>query len=201
MTYIPSVVFDRRAGELWEKHGLTPGFDIDALVDQLELSLLWEELADEAGMAVLGQLDPDEERIVLNQRHLTALEANDGRLARFTIAHEIGHWCFHCEAARSGALSLFQDGRIWCRNGSQHNAERQADMFAARLLMPEDEVSQRLPRPPWAGWRHVYGLADVFLASPTAMMIRLEELGVAHRDEAGRPISGVRPPAGQERLF
>ena len=201
MTYIPSVVFDRRAGELWDKHGLTPGFNVDALIDQLELSLLWEELADEAGMAVLGQLDPDEGRIILNERHLAALDANNGRLARFTVAHEIGHWCFHCEAARSGALSLFHKGRIWCRNGSQHIAERQAEMFAARLLMPEHEVKRLLPRQLWAGWRHVYRLADVFLASPTAMMIRLEELGVGYRDETGQPHSGTRPPLDQERLF
>jgi hypothetical protein len=33
------------------------------------------------------------------------------------------------------------------------------------------------------------------------MVIRLERLGWMHRDEAGIPVSGQKPPTGQGALF
>jgi hypothetical protein len=47
----------------------------------------------------------------------------------------------------------------------------------------------------------VYALADTFAVSPTAMVIRLEELRWADRDESGEPVSGPAPLAGQGQLF
>jgi Zn-dependent peptidase ImmA (M78 family) len=150
---------------------------------------------------VLGQLVPDEKLVVLNERHRTRLEQKDGRQRRYTIGHEVGHWTLHSEAARSGTLSLFDGQRILCREKSQHPVERQAQKFAAALLMPRDQLLPMLPPAPWQGWRHVYRLADDFVVTPTAMMVRLEELRWAHRDEDGSPASGPKVAAGQESLF
>ena len=66
-------------------------------------------------------------------------------------------------------------------------------MFSARLLMPRDVLKRALPEPGWQGWRAVYGMAERFVVSPTAMIIRLEELGWgiemsrATRDREPRP--------------
>ncbi len=201
MRYIPEAVLEARAAELWRAHELEPGFDVEELVDRLGLGLVWEELPDDERGRALGLLDPNDKCVVLNERHLSDLEANGGRLRRFTLGHEIGHWLFHAEAARSGTLSLLEDGRVWCRGGSTDPAERQAEMFAARLLMPADRVREEIPNKPWSGWRPVYALADTFVVSVTAMMIRLMELGWAHRDVAGNPISGPAPARGQVQLF
>lgn len=201
MTYIPEAVFEARAAELWQRHELEPAFDVEDLADRLGLGLLWEALPDGEGAIVLGQLDPNDARIVLNERHFAELEASGGRLRRFTLGHEIGHWLFHAGAARSGTLSLLAGGRIWCRGGSKDPAERQAEMFSARLLMPKDQLRDAVPKTAWRGWRPVYGLAETFAVSPTAMMIRLEELQWAHRGESGDPGSGPAPVPGQARLF
>lgn len=201
MTYIPNAVFEARVAELWQKHALAPAFDVEDLADRLGLGLLWEELPDEEGAVVLGLLDPNLARIVLNERHLAELEANGGRLRRFTIGHELGHWLFHADAARSGTLSLMEGGRVWCRGGSKDPAERQAEMFSARLHMPRDRLREAVPKTSWCGWRPVYRLADTFAVSATAMVIRLEELGWAHRDESGQPVSGPEPVPGQAQLF
>jgi Zn-dependent peptidase ImmA (M78 family) len=198
--YIPEAVFEARAGELWRTYGLKPGFDIEDLVDRLGLSLLWEAVPDTDGGIVFGMLDPNNGRIVLNELYLAELESNPG-LLRYTIGHELGHWFFHAEAARSGTLSLFQDGRIWCRDGSRDPAERQAEMFSARLLMPRDLLKHAFPEAGWRGWRDVYGLAETFVVSATAMIIRLEELGWTHRDESGQPRRGPAPAPGQAQLF
>lgn len=201
MTYVPEAQIEFRAAELWRRYGLQVGFDVEVLLDDLDLGLLWEQVDDEDGANVLGQLDPDERLVVLNERHRAALEEKDGRLRRYTIGHEVGHWELHAEAARSGTLKLFDGKRIWCRDGSRDPVERQAEMFSAALLIPRDKLLASLPRSPWRGWRLVYDLADDFAVNPTPMLYRLEKLGWAHRDQSGVPTSGPAPAAGQGSLF
>lgn len=200
MTFIPPARLDARAAELWRTHRLEIGFDADDLVDKLDLGLVWDDVPENGGPVILGLLDPNDRVVVLNQRHLAELEANGGRLRRFTVAHEIGHWLLHADAARSGTLSLLQDGRVWCRTGSRDPVERQADMFAGRLLIPQDLLRAELPGTDWHGWPIVYRLADRFVVSATAMMVRLSELGWAHRDSDDTPMSGRPPVEGQAQL-
>ncbi len=143
MTFIPQQRIEEQALELWQRHGLTPGFDIERLLDQIGLDLLWETVADEDEGVVLGQLVPDEKLVVLNERHRNRLEENGGRQRRYTIGHEVAHWTLHSEAVRSGTLSLFDGKRVLCREQSAHPAERQAEKFAAALLMPASRSSRR----------------------------------------------------------
>ena len=201
MTYIASAQIEARATELWRHHDLSPGFDIERLLDQLGLGLVWEEVDDDAGGMVLGQLVPAARLVILNERHVEKLEKGGGRLRRFTVGHEIGHWLLHAEAARLKALSLFDGKRIWCRDGSADPVERQAEMFSAALLIPEERLRAALPALPWQGWPTVYRLADAFLVNPTPMAIRLEQCGWMHRREDGTPVSGRAPAPGQSALF
>jgi len=201
MTFIPEQRIETRAAELWRRHGLVPGFDVERLLDAVGLGLAWEPVDDDGGTLVLGQLIPEEKVVVLNERHVDLLEEKDGRLRRYTIGHEVGHWILHAEDIRSGTLSLFDGKRVWCRDGSQDPAERQAEMFSAALLMPRDRLLAALPESPWSGWPPVYRLADAFVVNVTPMAIRLEKLGWMHRDEEGMPVSGRKVPAGQGSLF
>jgi Zn-dependent peptidase ImmA (M78 family) len=200
MPFIPAAVLDARAADLWRRHGLGPGFDAEALLDTLGLGLLWEVLPEQEGERVLGALFANESRVVLNQSHLEELESNLG-LRRFTIGHEIGHWVVHAEAIRAGSIALLDNARTWCRSGAADPVERQAEMFAGRLLVPADRLREVLPASTWRGWPQVYELADRFVVTPSAMVVRLEELRLAHRDEAGVPRSGQPAPEGQEVLF
>jgi hypothetical protein len=201
MTYIPQARIEARAAELWPRHDLAPGFDVERLLDCLGLGLAWESIAKEEEGRVLGQLIPEEKVVVLNERHLALLEEKDGRLRRFTVGHEVGHWVLHAEAIRSGMMTLFEGQRIWCRDGSPDPAERQAETFSAALLMPRDQLLAKLPKAPWHGWPHVYRLADTFVVNITPMKIRLEMLGWMHLDEQGVPCSGPKEPTSQTSLF
>lgn len=201
MTYIPEARIEARAVELLTRHALEPGFDIEQLLDDLGLGLVWDLIPDEPGSAVLGQLIPEKKLVVLNERHFDELERKGGRLRRYTIGHELGHWELHSGDARSGMLSLLSGDRIWCRTGSADQTERQAEMFSASLLMPRDELLAAAPRPPWRGWPHVYRLADTFLVNVTPMKIRLEKFGWMHLDENGIPVSGPRQAPSQSALF
>jgi Zn-dependent peptidase ImmA (M78 family) len=200
MSFIPQAHIEDRAAALWQRYQLTPGFDVERLLDHLGLSLLWEAVGDDRGR-ILGQLIPERRIVILNERHLGAFEAKDGRLRRYTIGHEVGHWDLHAEAARSGALSLLPGGRTWCRGRSPDPAERQAELYSAALLMPHEHLRVALPKRPWHGWRTVSRLADLFVVNVTPMKIRLERLGWMHLDQDDIPLSGPKPTSGQSRLF
>jgi hypothetical protein len=200
MAFIPAAVLDARAAGLWRLHGLAVGFDAEGLLDALALSLLWDVLPERRDERVLGALVAHESRVVLNETHVDELESNLG-LRRFTIAHEIGHWMLHAEAIRARSIPLMDNARTWCRSGAQEAVERQAEMFAGRLLAPTDRLHEVLPRGGWSGWAPIYALAERFVLTPTAMIVRLEELRLAHRGENGVPRSGVTAPEGQATLF
>jgi IrrE N-terminal-like domain len=201
MSFIPEAHLEERAAALWQQYRLHPGFDVEQLLDQLGLSLLWDHIPDQAGGRILGQLLPEQRLVILNEHHLHALEEKGGRLRRYTISHEIGHWELHAEAIRSGALRLLPDRRTWCRASSPDPLERQAELYAAALLLPRDRLRAELPQRPWRGWPIVYRLADRFMVNITPMRIRLERLGWAHIDATGTPVSGPTPTSGQGQLF
>ncbi|MBJ7608110.1 MAG: ImmA/IrrE family metallo-endopeptidase [Candidatus Dormibacteraeota bacterium] len=201
MTFISVQQIEARAAEVWRRHGLAPGFDVERLLDAVGLGLAWEPIDDDGGSRVLGQLIPEEKVVLLNERHIDLLEEKEGRLRRYTVGHEVGHWLLHAGDIRSGTLSMFDGKRIWCRDGSQDPVERQAEMFSASLLMPRDRLLAALPPSPWRGWPPVYRLADRFAVNVTPMAIRLETCGWMHRDDNGTPACGPKTPAGQGSLF
>jgi len=65
-----------------------------------------------------------------------SIEDHDGRFS-FTLAHELGHHCLHRESFNE----MNSGDEIMCRDaGEKPIAERQADLFAAYLLMPKAQV-------------------------------------------------------------
>jgi len=89
---------------------------------------------------------------------------------RFTIAHELGHWCLHRDA----------ESNMFCRSSAVEAApsenrpplpleEEQANAFAAALLMPARLVQQEYVRCN----RDFVSLCDRFGASGAAMGRRL----------------------------
>ncbi len=93
---------------------------------------------------------------------------SDERRRRFTIAHEIGHFVLHPgrpRMERGGQVT--EGGRL---------EEREADVFAAELLMPEPLVREAV----YEQGLDVARLSDRFLVSRRAMQLRLRYLGLAH---------------------
>src|SRR4051794_40088528 len=104
MTYIADAQIEARAAELWQRHRLEPGFDVERLLDELELDLVWDTIDDGDDGVILGQLIPAERLVVLNERHVARLEEKDGRQRRYTLGHEVGHWVLHARWATSETL-------------------------------------------------------------------------------------------------
>jgi Zn-dependent peptidase ImmA (M78 family) len=104
---------------------------------------------------------------------------------RFTAGHEFGHFILHRESL--GGKVSFGDSPATVVEVEDETAaamERQANRFAAELLMPAQVCRARAeafrktyrvcPRTPFA-----YHLAAELVVSPEAMRYRLRDLGVA----------------------
>jgi hypothetical protein len=117
-----------------------------------------------------GLLLPAERLIVLNAAE-EATSRNDPpvRRFRFTIAHELGHWICHAQERPEA-------DPVYCRQAdivqdANRTLEREANVFAAELLMPE-----ALVRRVWADSPNIDACAVELDVSPTAMHWRLYNL-------------------------
>jgi hypothetical protein len=155
-----------RAHELRERYLRTfGGAEMPVPVESIAEDLLGLRVEESWQLDCSGMLVPAERRILLN-----AAEAeHDGtpiRRHRFTIAHELGHWICHC-------LGVANPKPTYCRPvdvsaAADRTIEREANVFAAELLMPEEAVL--------AAWGEETGLetcAARFDVSRTAMHWRL----------------------------
>jgi hypothetical protein len=124
-----------------------------------------------------GMLLPAERRIVLNAAEAPRDEAPLRRF-RFTIAHEIGHWVCHCLEGRAPDPQPSYCRPVDLTDAADRTLEREANVFAAELLMPEPAV-----REAWEAMGDVGGCAARFDVSPTAMQWRLHSFSLLERPE------------------
>jgi Zn-dependent peptidase ImmA (M78 family) len=131
---------------------------VEAIAEDL-LGLYVEEV-DLDGVS--GLLYPAERLIQVNANDVPARR-------RFTLAHEVGHWVCQVQEGRGAPLM--------CRAtdlapGADRALEREANVFAAELLMPEDALRAAANDP---------SAADVFGVSGEAMSWRRYSFGLAEK--------------------
>jgi predicted transcriptional regulator len=167
----PAADIHRQAARLLESAGIShEPVSLRDVVSALNLELVQktrEPFTSEAALEPLG----DTRAIVVNG-------GGDDRRRRFTIAHEIGHFVLHPELQRPE-----RGGRV---NEAGRVLEREADAFAAELLMPEHLIRQAVLEQ----GTDVARLADRFEVSRQAMQTRLQRLDLEgrHSDASrGRP--------------
>jgi hypothetical protein len=178
----------------------SPPVSLDRILEFLELELEFDDIAARFSEPEgLGCMIVETRQIFIDQ----SLDPTDhpemeGRL-NYTIAHEIAHWYLHRRIADPRLLS----------DNDQHRLERQANCFAAFLLMPPwlvlkewksrigyagpliitpdqealgiDTFGSRAALITTLADQHASGLAPLFRVSKEAMRIRLEELELLPR--------------------
>jgi Zn-dependent peptidase ImmA (M78 family) len=92
----------------------------------------------------------------------------------FTIAHEFGHYVLHRKMIEDGGE---YDGGIYCDEGNVHRGEgpdieRQADQFAANLLMPFNDFRKSLSARTRPDFEVLGTLATRYGVSLTAVILR-----------------------------
>lgn len=91
---------------------------------------------------------------------------------RFTIAHEIAHYILHRDPHKD-----FVDKTFARRRDGVDSIEREADDFAAKMLMPEDKVREAIRH----GHTSLRYLSELFQVSALALKFRLMNLGYTVR--------------------
>ena len=127
---------------------------------------LWIEEVPE--LPVSGALIPSERTILLNR------DEPDVR-KRFTPAHELGHWVCQCDEGRDPRRA------IYCRGADMEEPvakelEREANRFAATLLMPDEYFVQGATA--LAEAAPVVEIAHQFGVSVAAIAWRLYNAGI-----------------------
>lgn len=212
-TFLPRQHIEARATDHWRRLKLQPGFDIDRLVDVLDLGVLWEPIDPVDGLAVAAELIAEDRQIRINEKLRELLDSNTG-FYRFTLAHEIGHWELHCQVVRQGTQQLFETGRLVCQRlvfgrdatpdvrlrDAVDRRERQANLYASYLLAPSEPFRAAYREVGCEGWASTYDLADRLGLSVHATLVRLNEEKLGYRDDHGVPHLGQRPVPGQATL-
>jgi Zn-dependent peptidase ImmA (M78 family) len=170
---MPGSVTDPRAGELLERYReLFGGPGLPVPVESIAEDLLGLRVGEADTLDCSGLLIPARREIWVN-----AVEAaqSPGR-RRFTIAHELGHWV--CQVLEGHTAP------IYCRavepaNGGHPPEEREANVFAAELLMPEPAV-----RSAFSPADSVEAMAARFDVSKEAMHWRLYNFGLVEERPA-----------------
>lgn len=107
-----------------------------------------------------------------------------GGLLRFTIAHEIGHCVLHLD--QDVATPAQTD--VVCREGERGRREREANFYAAALLMPVPLLEAHLGDSKAISWQTVFRLRARFDVSISAMRHRLSQLGYAVPADSARQV-------------
>jgi len=94
-------------------------------------------------------------------------ECHHANRQRYTIAHELGHFCLHKHLSQ-----MFED-QVFFRGAESSKEEWQANDFAGAILMPESEF-RTLVR---SGVTDVESVAERFGVSSLALRIRAKSLG------------------------
>ena len=164
--------------QTYNPQGLVP-FPFENTVNELkdvELLLL-EAMEENISGAILFQ--DGEFKILINAKKPKARRY-------FTIAHEFGHYFLHSTWLKEhqdegfidfvslldGESTLFRSDLL-PTNEVALRREREANNFAAEILMPESKVREL-----WDVLTDIEGCAEVFQVAKITMAIRLERLGL-----------------------
>jgi Zn-dependent peptidase ImmA (M78 family) len=140
------------------------------------------EIAKKLGITISEVVMPDFQGIkpsgILNKNQGTWTillnNADSSVRKRFTIAHEIGHYLLHSTES-SLILDDFPAGETFYRLGLDDPKEKDANYFAACLLMPEDQIKNF-----WLSgeFKNPAELANRFNVSEVSITYRLKSLSL-----------------------
>jgi len=175
--FVDSESMEAFARDIRQQTGMTRiPVDPYAIASRLGIVVLEVTFEDEGVEGVLRHIE--------NSPQILVRETSVLSRKKFTVAHELGHKLLHWdddedprevyEEFVDSGLQLYRRGQITDpRSKADRDREIQANMFAAALLMPKNDLIAILPR-----IVSVRDLAKTFGVSEIAMHYRINELDV-----------------------
>jgi Zn-dependent peptidase ImmA (M78 family) len=161
-----------KAQEMLDRFSQQPPVDVELVARALGVEVRYQSL-DEGTSGFMIRPSQGKPTIGVNSDHHPNRQ-------KFTIAHEIGHFVLHA----SVPTVLVDESIVHFRDDKSSTAtdprEREANAFAAQLLMPESAVRQELNGRPIDAFDEnaVRGLAVRFGVSTQAITLRLKNLNL-----------------------
>lgn len=137
-------------------------FDIFAYVSTIHFVALYDEDFEYDISGIIEYVN-GRYKITLNKYHSETRK-------RFTLAHELAHLILHQDYLKEHKI---EDRILFRKNGEHNEIEREANEFAAKLLMPEDSFSKAIS----SGKNTIEKLASYFNVSLAAVKYRAFRLG------------------------
>ena len=134
--------------------------DVAAIASALGIDVQYRQLDGDLSGILRQSSDGAKWEMIVNAAYHTNRQ-------RYTIAHELGHFCLHRYAEKE-----FKD-RIFFRATASDPMEWQANEFAGQILMPEDDLRNLVRQ----GITSVDDLAKKCEVSSLALRIRAKQLG------------------------
>ena len=187
-------------------NGMIKPVEIDHIIEfHYGLTTVWKDLdylSDDG--TVLAAIIPEEQTIFLNESKQDLFEEKIGT-ENFTLGHELGHWVLHVTRQGSGKqLTLFEMENFYCRGRFNNTTEEiQADMFAARLLMPGTIIRgivQEIKNKGNVQWKDLYTIADSLQVSISALVNRITGLRLLYIEDK-KIYSSIEESSGQICLW
>lgn len=132
--------------------------DVRAIAKQLGLSVRVEPMEEQKS----GYLKRFEDGWVIGVNSL-----HHPRRQKFTLAHELGHYILHRKT-----VGEVEDTTLFRADGyGEYGIEREANLFAAQLLMPSDEFKKVVD----IKERKINDIAEYFGVSALAVKVRAQQ--------------------------
>ncbi|MFA5093481.1 MAG: ImmA/IrrE family metallo-endopeptidase [Candidatus Omnitrophota bacterium] len=144
--------------------GIVPvPLNLEKLAEEFNISVEYLNLPDDLSGELFKNPENDNWVIHVNKKHHVNRQ-------RYTIAHEIAHFCLHRQFKYR-----FED-EIFFRGGESYDKEEmEANDFASSILIPEQELKTKIR----SGVRKIEELAEIFEVSTLALRIRVKSLGMS----------------------
>ena len=209
LRYLSREYVEQRAAEVLRRYQQISGRRLDLPLSAeligsvvFELDWDWEDINEPPNERILAALYAGEGRATLNERHFDLLTSKPG-MEHYTRGHEVGHCDLHVDHAALAQQGPAAQGPIFhrdlqhpsARRASDHYwRERQADWYAAALIMPKDLFIPVVRDQNPTDKNDYHDVAKLFDVTFTALNYRMRRLGFAHFDKNG----ALRQPGDQD---
>ncbi|MFB2894737.1 ImmA/IrrE family metallo-endopeptidase [Aerosakkonemataceae cyanobacterium BLCC-F50] len=184
---IPEREIERQANDILRRMQKTPKYipkwplDATRVAEFLGLDVVWDRIPPDPQGKIAARILPLERLIEINE---DILELPKG-FEESTVAHELGHWVFHIDQKAAG---IFQERLkqgididvqpFLCRavSGQLQKMERQAQLFASYLLMPQYILEEMQIGKDLTKWPHLYAMAKDIGVTISNLKNRLKQL-------------------------
>lgn len=165
---IEKLITDKKILSIYQKYQNTMPFQVVEFANEIGVDVYTDTLPSN----ISGKIEKKDDKFICYVNKKNAVNRQV-----FTIAHELGHYFIHQkyfetnniieEKEEKTLYNTFQKDQPQDYSAEQKKMEKEANEFAAELLMPERIVKEK-----WQEYKSVNKMAKYFGVSEIAMSIR-----------------------------